>query len=99
MSTATAAHGAAVEPAESPLTPESWGKLGMWIFLGGDAVGFGTLLAGHGAMRGTGPDCPTPFAVLGINLASLMTFLLICSSVTMGKALEWLSRGNKDKAK
>ena len=21
------------EPAETPLTPESWGKLGMWIFL------------------------------------------------------------------
>ena len=33
------------EPAESPLTPESWGKLGMWIFLVGDAMGFGTLLA------------------------------------------------------
>jgi len=27
-----------VEPAESPLTPESWGKLGMWIFLAGDAM-------------------------------------------------------------
>ena len=32
----------AVEAAETPLTPESWGKLGMWIFLAGDAVGFGT---------------------------------------------------------
>jgi heme/copper-type cytochrome/quinol oxidase subunit 3 len=40
---AATSHGA-VEPAESPLTPESWGKLGMWIFLAGDAVGFGTLL-------------------------------------------------------
>src|SRR5438309_2072343 len=40
--------GAAVEPAETPLTPESWGKLGMWIFLAGDAVGFGVLLASHG---------------------------------------------------
>ena len=38
-----------VEPAESPLTPESWGKLGMWVFLIGDAVGFGVLLAGYGA--------------------------------------------------
>src|SRR5439155_1234904 len=61
MSTATAAHGAAVEPAESPLTPESWGKLGMWIFLAGDAVGFGTLLAGYGAMRATSADWPNPY--------------------------------------
>ena len=48
---ATALHHPAVEPAESPLTPESWGKLGMWIFLAGDAVGFGVLLAAYGAMR------------------------------------------------
>jgi len=98
MSTATA-HGAAVEPAESPLTPESWGKLGMWIFLAGDAVWFGTLLAGYGAMRATSTDWPNPYDVLGINLTAAMTFLLICSSVTMVKALEWLSKGDRAKAK
>ena len=98
--TAATAHGAAaVEAAESPLTPESWGKLGMWIFLAGDAVGFGTLLAGYGAMRATSADWPNPYQVLGINLTALMTFLLICSSVTMVKALEWLSRGDKNRAK
>ena len=52
--------GSAVEPAESPLTPESWGKLGMWIFLAGDAVGFGTLLAAYGVMRATSNDWPNP---------------------------------------
>jgi heme/copper-type cytochrome/quinol oxidase subunit 3 len=98
MSAATA-HGAAVEPAESPLTPESWGKLGMWIFLAGDAVGFGTLLAGYGAMRATSVDWPNPYEVLGINLTAAMTFLLICSSVTMVKALEWLGNGDRAKAK
>ena len=87
---ATALHHPAVEPAETPLTPESWGKLGMWIFLAGDAVGFGTLLAAYGAMRATSADWPNPYEVLGINLTALMTFLLICSSVTMVKALEWL---------
>jgi heme/copper-type cytochrome/quinol oxidase subunit 3 len=97
MSQAAAIHGA-VEPAESPVTPESWGKLGMWIFLAGDAVGFGTLLAGYGAMRATSADWPSPYAVLGINLTALMTFLLICSSVTMVKALEWLGRGDKGRA-
>jgi heme/copper-type cytochrome/quinol oxidase subunit 3 len=87
----------AVEPAESPLTPESWGKLGMWMFLVGDAMGFGTLLAGYGAMRATSPDWPSPYDVLGINLTALMTFLLICSSVTMVKALEWLGHGDRTK--
>ncbi len=32
-----------VQPAETPLTPESWGKLGMWVFLAGDAMSFGGL--------------------------------------------------------
>jgi cytochrome c oxidase subunit 3 len=89
----------AVEPAESPLTPESWGKLGMWIFLVGDAVGFGTLLAAYGGMRATSADWPAPYDVLGINLTAAMTFLLICSSVTMVKGLEWLGRGDRRRAK
>ena len=93
---ATMHHG--IEPAESPLTPESSGKLGMWIFLVGDAVGFGVLLAGYGAMRATSADWPDPLTRLGINLTALMTFLLICSSVTMVKSLEWLGRGDRDRA-
>jgi len=88
----------AVEPAETPVTPESWGKLGMWIFLAGDAVGFGVLLAGYGIMRASSVDWPDPYAVLGINLTAAMTFLLICSSVTMVKALEWLGKGDKRRA-
>ena len=96
---ATALHHPAVEPAESPLTPESWGKLGMWIFLAGDAVGFGTLLASYGAMRAGSTDWPNPAAVLGIQLTALMTFLLICSSVTMVKALEALQKSDIRRAK
>ena len=104
MSAATSSHAAvtshgAVEAAESPLTPESWGKLGMWIFLAGDAVGFGTLLAAYGGMRATSGDWPNPYEVLGINLTAAMTFLLICSSVTMVKALEWLGKGDRGRAK
>ena len=98
MSQAATAH-AVVEPAETPLTPDSWGKLGMWIFLAGDAVGFGVLLASYGIMRATSADWPDPFHVLGINLTAVMTFLLICSSVTMVKALEWLGKGDRDRCK
>jgi heme/copper-type cytochrome/quinol oxidase subunit 3 len=85
---------AAVEPAESPLTPESWGKLGMWIFLLGDAMSFGALLAGYGALRFGSTDWPVPYNVLGVGLTAVMTFLLICSSVTMVLALAAIQRGD-----
>jgi heme/copper-type cytochrome/quinol oxidase subunit 3 len=83
---------AAVEPAESPLTPESWGKLGMWMFLIGDAMSFGALLAGYGALRYGSADWPVPYNVLGVGLTAVMTFLLICSSVTMVLALAAIQR-------
>jgi cytochrome c oxidase subunit III len=92
-------HHPAIEPAESPLTPESWGKLGMWIFLAGDAMGFGVLLASYGALRAGSVDWPNPATHLGIQLTALMTFLLICSSVTMVKALEALKRSDLPRAK
>jgi heme/copper-type cytochrome/quinol oxidase subunit 3 len=99
VSQAAAAHHPALEPAESPLTPESWGKLGMWIFLVGDAVGFGVLLCGYGAARVLSADWPNPAQRLGIQLTAVMTFLLICSSVTMVKALEALKRHDLPGAK
>ncbi len=82
------------EPAESPLTPESWGKLGMWIFLAGDAMSFGVLLASYGALRFASPNWPDPNHTLGITLTAFMTFVLICSSVTMVKALDGAKRGD-----
>src|SRR2546430_16557623 len=48
-------------------------------------------------MRVTSADWPSPDDVLGISLTAAMTFLLICSSVTMGKALEWLGKGDRAK--
>jgi cytochrome c oxidase subunit 3 len=86
-----------VEPAESPLTPESWGKLGMWLFLAADAMSFGGLLAGYGALRYGDPNWPRPSSILGIQLTAMMTFLLVCSSVTMVEALAGLRAGNQAK--
>ena len=88
------AHDLGVGPAEAPLTPESWGKLGMWIFLAGDAMSFGSLLAGYGALRYSSPDWPNPAETLGIGMTAGMTFLLICSSVTMVKALSAVKHGD-----
>lgn len=97
MSQVATAH-PAIEPAESPLTPESWGKLGMWIFLVGDAMGFGVFLSGYGAMRYGSADWPSPYDHLGIGLTAFMTFLLICSSVTMVKGLEAVKLQDKRRA-
>ncbi len=94
---ATLDHALEVPPAESPLTPESWGKLGMWLFLAGDAMSFGALLAGYGAMRYASGDWPNPAETLGISLTAFMTFLLICSSVTMVKALAAVQEGEQAK--
>ncbi len=88
-------HPMGAEPAESPLTPESWGKLGMWVFLAGDAMSFGALLAGYGALRYGSADWPNPSHVLGIQLTAFMTFLLICSSVTMVKGLAAIQHGDE----
>ena len=85
----------AAEPAESPLTPESWGKLGMWVFLCGDAMTFGTLIVTFGIMRIAADNWPVPSETLGINLTAAMTFLLICSSVTMVLGLAGIKRGNR----
>ena len=66
----------------------SWGKLMMWLFLGSDAMGFGGLLCGYAHLRTADPTWPHPSEILGIPLTAVMTFLLICSSVTMVKAFE-----------
>jgi heme/copper-type cytochrome/quinol oxidase subunit 3 len=92
---AVAEHEFGVEPAESPLTPESWGKLGMWVFLAADAMSFGGLLAGYGALRYGDPTWPVPSHILGISLTAFMTFLLICSSVTMVEALAAIRKGDR----
>jgi len=92
---AVAEHPLGIEPAESPLTPESWGKLGMWVFLAADAMSFGGLLAGYGALRYGDPTWPRPSTILGIQLTALMTFLLICSSVTMVEALAAIRQGDQ----
>ena len=90
---------AGIEPAESPLTPESWGKLGMWVFLAADAMSFGGLLAGYGALRYVSPNWPVPKDVLGINMTAFMTFLLIVSSFTMVKALSARRHGDIGRTK
>ncbi len=89
-----AAMDAAAEAAESPLTPESWGKLGMWVFLAADAMSFGCLIVGYALLRHASANWPPPAQTLGINLTAFMTFLLIVSSVTMVLSLSAIQNGD-----
>jgi len=73
----------------------SWGKLMMWLFLGSDAMGFGGLLCAYANLRTSNPDWPDPTQILGIPLTALMTFLLICSSVTMVKSYEAIQHDDR----
>ena len=60
------------------------GKIGMWIFLLSDAFMFGGLLLAYGILRGSSEVWRHEGEpALGINFTALLTFLLICSSVTM----------------
>ncbi len=71
-------------PADEWVGRATLGKVGMWIFLLSDALSFAGLLLGYGILRGGSavwwrqgePD-------FGINFTAALTFLLICSSVTM----------------
>src|SRR5260370_12024373 len=65
----------------------------MWPSLGGAAMPFGAAIAAYGALRIDNPTCPTPANYLGITTAAVMTFILICSSVTMVEALGSIQTG------
>jgi heme/copper-type cytochrome/quinol oxidase subunit 3 len=91
-------HGAVhADQLEPSLTPGNLGKLGMWTFLAGDAMTFGAGIAAYGALRINNPNWPTPADYLGITTTAIMTFILICSSVTMVEALDGVQHGRQSK--
>ena len=74
----------------------SMGKIGMWFFLCSDALSFGGLLLGYGILRGQSTEWIHPGEPeLGINFTAGLTFLLICSSVTMVLAFAAMMEKNK----
>ena len=71
-------------PRDEQFGTASSGKIGMWIFLISDALSFAGLLLAYAILRGGSvlwrhPGEPP----LGVNFTAGLTFLLICSSVTM----------------
>jgi cytochrome c oxidase subunit III len=71
-------------------------KLGMWIFLLSDAFSFAGLLLSYGVLRARAARWwPAGEPALGINFTAALTFLLICSSVTMVLAVAAAREGKR----
>jgi cytochrome c oxidase subunit 3 len=71
-------------------------KIGTWLFLLSDAFSFGGLLLAYGILRaGAGVWWRAGEPALGINFTALLTFLLICSSVTMVLAVTAAREGRR----
>ena len=62
-------------------------KLGMWLFIVSDSLTFSVLLVTYSYVRLANTDWPTPFHGSSIALASVMTFCLLSSSLTMVMAV------------
>lgn len=86
-------------PPDAHLGDATPGKIGMWIFLVSDANMFAGLLLAYGVLRG-GSDVwrPADQPALGINFTAGLTFLLICSSVTMVLAHAAMVEGDRARA-
>ena len=90
---------------DRPVSPDAHfgdatpGKIGMWIFLLSDANMFAGLLLAYGVLRaGSEVWRPPEQPELGINFTAGLTFLLICSSVTMVLAHAAMAERDLEKA-
>jgi heme/copper-type cytochrome/quinol oxidase subunit 3 len=83
-------------PSDDAVGLATSGKIGMWTFLLSDAFSFGGFLLAYGILRGGASVWQLPGEpVLGINFTAVLTFLLICSSVTMVMAVAASAEGNR----
>ena len=71
------------------------GKFGMWMFLCQDCMGFVGFFAAYTALRTVAQNWPNPNHILGITMTGVMTFVLICSSVSMVLALDACEHDNR----
>ncbi|MCZ6634116.1 MAG: cytochrome c oxidase subunit 3 [bacterium] len=72
-----------------PVTGVYNGKLGIWLFLGSEVMLFGALFSTLILLRVGADSWPHGWELLNIPLATLNTFVLIGSSVTM--VMAWAS--------
>ncbi|HKR65339.1 MAG TPA: cytochrome c oxidase subunit 3 [Thermoanaerobaculia bacterium] len=75
------------------------GKLGIWLFLASEVMLFGALFSTLILLRTSAPSWPHGWALLNVPLATVNTFVLIFSSVTVVLAWAYLRLGELKKAK
>ncbi len=68
-------------------------KLGMWLFIISDALTFSALLVAYSYVRMANKNWPTPFEFGAMANATVMTFVLLSSSVTMVLAVAAAHKG------
>src|SRR5580693_9073471 len=68
-------------------------KLGMWLFILSDALTFSAVIIAYSYMRVSTPNWPTPFTWSSVITATIMTFLLLSSSITMVMAVDSAQKG------
>ena len=87
-------------PDDAQFGKASPGKVGMWIFLATDGMSFSGLLIAYGILRAqaqTLGNWPNPVEAMGgVVLSGIMTFLLICSSVSMVLSIDACKRRNNE---
>lgn len=75
------------------------GKLGIWLFLASEVMLFGALFSTLILLRTSAPEWPHGWRILNVPLATLNTFILILSSVTVVLAWANLRLGDLRKGK
>ena len=86
-----------VEP--RPDTGLTSGKIGIWLFLASEVMLFGALFSTLILLRTSAPEWPHGYKLLNVPLATVNTFVLIASSVTVVLAWAYLRLGELTKAK
>jgi heme/copper-type cytochrome/quinol oxidase subunit 3 len=81
----------------SPFTVGSK-KLGMWLFILSDALTFSAVIMAYSYIRVSTPNWPTPFTWSSVITATVMTFLLLSSSITMVMAVDSAQKGLRGRA-
>jgi len=69
------------------------GRIGMWIFLVTDAMGFGALLLAYGVLRARAAGWADPMQLFMIPVAAAMTLTLLTSSLAVLLALSAADKG------
>ena len=77
----------------TPYSGISIGKFAMWLFLASEVMFFTGLIGSYIVLRAGAIDWPIPSHELNIPLTAFNTFILICSSVTMVRALYAIQKG------